>query len=144
MPQLDINTFLYQYIGITSLLLLTYVMLSYLVLPLVLREICVRSRFLETTQMHLDSAVLTNTETRATLALSEGNILGIASLRNQSFIGTSYLLTLVINSVKNIRKPLLFTQIILNIQTFSSPGFSGRYLTFFLLIDEFSNNQDVA
>lgn len=54
MPQLDPNTFIYQYIGIIILLLTVYTILSYIVLPILLRLMLVRNLFLTTRQTLTD------------------------------------------------------------------------------------------
>jgi hypothetical protein len=50
MPQLDPNTFIYQYVGIIVLLIVVYTTLSYIVLPTLLRLMLVRNLFLSTRQ----------------------------------------------------------------------------------------------
>ncbi len=50
MPQLDSNTFIYQYLGIIVLFILVYVTLSYFVLPILLRLMLIRNLFLATRQ----------------------------------------------------------------------------------------------
>lgn len=46
MPQLDANTFIYQYVGIITLLVVVYYLLSYVVLPVLLRSSLIRSALL--------------------------------------------------------------------------------------------------
>jgi hypothetical protein len=46
MPQLDPNTFFYQYVAIIGLLIIVYGVLSYIVLPLILRAIIIRNNFI--------------------------------------------------------------------------------------------------
>lgn len=50
MPQLDSNAFIYQYVGIIVLLISVYFILSYIVLPILLRLILIRDLFLNTRQ----------------------------------------------------------------------------------------------
>jgi hypothetical protein len=54
MPQLDPNTFIYQYVGVVFLLILIYSILSYIVLPLLLRLMLIRNLFLTTRQTSTD------------------------------------------------------------------------------------------
>jgi hypothetical protein len=62
MPQLDPNTFIYQYIGVVFLLIVIYTILSYVVLPTLLRLMLIRNNFLTTrqTSTELVSIVSTN------------------------------------------------------------------------------------
>lgn len=46
MPQLDANTFLYQYVGVISVLFVLYILLGYVALPILLRAISLRNKFL--------------------------------------------------------------------------------------------------
>jgi hypothetical protein len=46
MPQLDPNTFIYQYLGVIILFILAYTLLSYIILPTLLRAILFRNLFL--------------------------------------------------------------------------------------------------
>src|SRR5687767_13304138 len=46
MPQLDSNTFIYQYVGIIVLLALVYYALSYMILPILLRSTLIRTMLL--------------------------------------------------------------------------------------------------
>jgi hypothetical protein len=50
MPQLDPNTFIYQYIGIIAVFIAVYSMLSYVFLPVLLRATLIRNLFLTTRQ----------------------------------------------------------------------------------------------
>lgn len=54
MPQLDSNTFIYQYAGIITLLIAVYFILSYIVLPILLRLMLIRNLFLATRQTSTD------------------------------------------------------------------------------------------
>lgn len=56
MPQLDINTFSNQYLGIIFVFVFVYFLLGYAILPMTLRLIMFRSKFLESNQM-LDSSL---------------------------------------------------------------------------------------
>lgn len=49
MPQLDINTFSFQFTGIIFLLISVYTLISYIVLPALLRSMYIRVKLLETT-----------------------------------------------------------------------------------------------
>jgi len=60
MPQLDINTFSYQYVGIIVLVLIVYIILSYIVLPILLRLMLVRNLFLLNQQKVADLLQLSN------------------------------------------------------------------------------------
>jgi len=62
MPQLDTNTFIYQYTGIITTLILVYVLLSYIVLPLLLRALIIRASFLTSKAAVLATRFLTPVE----------------------------------------------------------------------------------
>jgi hypothetical protein len=59
MPQLDINAFIYQYVGIIILLIIIYTTLSYIVLPILLRLMLIRNAFLLTQKKLTDILQLT-------------------------------------------------------------------------------------
>jgi hypothetical protein len=71
MPQLDINTFGYQYTGILILLITMYVILSYVVLPSLLRVIFIRSKYSESVSNAKDLAVFISEVNFPSLALAE-------------------------------------------------------------------------
>jgi len=60
MPQLDMNTFSYQYVGVIVLVLIVYTILSYIVLPILLRLMLVRNLFLLNQQKVADLLQLSN------------------------------------------------------------------------------------
>jgi hypothetical protein len=70
MPQLDINTFGYQYTGILILLLIVYVVLSYIVLPSLLRVIYIRSKYSESVSSVKDLAIFISELSFPVLALT--------------------------------------------------------------------------
>lgn len=70
MPQLDINTFSYQYIAIILLLILVYTTLSYIVLPLLLRLMLIRNSFL-LSQQKLSGILMFSSPTAAQLLVSK-------------------------------------------------------------------------
>jgi len=60
MPQLDVNTFSYQYVGVITLFILVYTILSYVVLPILLRLMLVRNFFLLAQQKISDLLQISN------------------------------------------------------------------------------------
>ena len=56
MPQLDINTFIFQYVSLVSLLTIVYFLMSYVVLPQILRALILRNKISSQTSMTADIA----------------------------------------------------------------------------------------
>jgi len=102
MPQLDSNTFIYQYIGVIITLSLIYIILSYIVLPLLLRSIFIRSAFLLLSATSTETTRLTVSE-RAFMHVKSKTL--VFTLPSLLLVQLSYkvgtLIVILLNYLKN-------------------------------------------
>jgi len=145
MPQLDANTFGYQYFGIIIVLISVYTILSYLVLPILLRATLVRSNFLMgsiSLKNEYSSPISNLTHNTALLLKRPFTTIVLVS---GYFNAVTSLLSLLIN---------LFRKVVTSPSTLGNPlnlhieptfaqfiNFSNTYLILFLLNDESDDNE---
>lgn len=130
MPQLDPNTFTYQYIGVISLLVIAYVTLSYIVLPIILRLMLVRGSFLTTKQNLSDLLNSIPPEQQFTASLKTP--INSASLTNQVIGGLSLI---SYNSINLILTKLIPSNSISSASTIAAnAGFSEFSLDYLILL----------
>lgn len=134
MPQLDSNTFIYQYLGIVTLLLAVYFVLSYIVLPILLRLMLIRNLFLTTRQTSTDLAnvVSNNYQQLVSLKNSGRNF----SLANNFITHFTSLLTNWLNivTVTLTSTGTITSNATLNLVSAASENVTN-YLILFLLIE---------
>jgi len=87
MPQLDTNTFIYQYSGVITTLILLYIILSYIVLPVLLRSLFIRAAFLFLSVRSTEFSRLSTSEKVFIHVKPKASIFSLASL---FFIRLSY------------------------------------------------------
>lgn len=140
MPQLDVNTFWYQYIGIVTTLIVVYMLLSYVALPILLRVLVYRDTFLKTQQSTTELAVLSSSVHTPVLSLKETNTSfdGVLTTSAQALASK---LSALLTFVKATAVETSNTVSRINLST-KSAGLSAlalAYLVLFLVIDEQEN-----
>jgi len=138
MPQLDPNTFLYQYTGIIILLITVYTLLAFVVLPVILRAMIIRNNFLVSGINRTESfKTLDFFIQRALVLRTPTYINSVANLFFKNF--TKLLNTLISYKKSALIVPFLGVSNVLGNSTLSEEAFL-IYLTLFFLNDEEINN----
>lgn len=138
MPQLDANTFIYQYIGIISIFAIIYITLSYLVLPIILRLITFRAKFLDSNQALGESLSSVSPFYKNSLILSSPlvnhfyNQLNSLVIRSSTVLNT-LLIVLVGNSTKNFESSVNITKVISSYFVLSSDFYVMLALVYYEL-----------
>lgn len=88
MPQLDINTFIFQYVSLILLFVCVYTILAYIVLPLTLRASLVRARV---SDLLLSSSMSTTPSAR------------LRAARINALLNNASTLNLLLNNFSNIQ-----------------------------------------
>lgn len=94
MPQLDVNTFLNQYAGVILTLLITYIILSYIVLPILLNINLVRTRLTHIkSNSNEKNSLMNRSELVSTGSLKVSNLLDGAKEQINRFSHSLVILT---------------------------------------------------
>jgi hypothetical protein len=135
MPQLDINTFFYQYVGIIILLLSVYYLLSYIVLPVTMRAVIFRSRFLDVKKEDANSILLVVHDIKDSVALTSRAIITIGAFRSSLLLNAARLFSkLLISNGSNNQFNRGFRSRIVSSSTIL--GLSTVYLVLFFGLDD--------
>lgn len=130
MPQLDPNTFINQYFGIIVLFVIVYSLLSYIVLPLTLRALLLRNRFLELGRT--TSELNTTLSVYRELSLTSPGSTRASGLLTNLFLSVTTRALILINTVRP-------TPSISNVNYFHEATvtslFGLTYLSLFILLD---------
>lgn len=140
MPQLDANTFTYQYFGIIFILFTAYTLLSYIALPALLRVIIVRDLFLKISKSSLNLTNLLSNRVINTSILVDPFV-SIFSFKISKLINfflnklsvTNSFLTSIFS--KNISKNISFNTTTISINLYI------LYLSLFFSLEDSNNNE---
>lgn len=138
MPQLDPNSFYYQYFGVIILMTVIYTILSFLVLPIFLRFLIIRNYFIKILNLATNTISSSNKQIQKFLIIKNKSLITL-------FFNTSQFLNNLVVSLLNLvntKNNLLDNKNnnnLSNVEISLVGGIYFLYLNFLLILD---NNEE--
>lgn len=135
MPQLDPNSFIYQYFGILSILVVSYILLTYVALPILLRIILVRKYFSARLQNNSNNFMSTASLTTAYIKDNAAALIVSYKFSNFLNLALSNILTTAY-SLSSILNRKNYNLVDNNLNLISLNIYTTTYISLLLILDD--------